>query len=486
MNRWKKSCCILLSLVLCILSGCAQGDTSSKPQYRPRLIYYTIGNPDPDLSKVNEALNRLLEEKGANYSIDYRKIAWADYGSEITTLIGSGRFDIAFATGKDQGDYLGGAQGGVWLSLDSYLQGSAAELYHAVNPLFWEGARIGGHIYGVPTNKELSAPEWFIFAKDLVEKYNVDITQYQTLESLEPILRAVRDNEPHRIPFRLDSEARNFFALDGYEYVLGKDTPLMIRSLDESPEVVNIFETNEGQRVVHTLRRYYQAGYINEDAALRETTDILGSNSLFCTMGSGGPYSDEVWNSHFGVPVVSNRVSDTVVTTDSARGGMMVVNSKTQHPDECIAFLTLLNTDADVRNLLNYGIEGTHYELNGDRQVVTLSADYAGVQYTQGNWFILNTIAGEPLDKWDIYRKFNDSCTRSVLLGFSPDLTPISAEYEAVSAICQQYLAGIMTGTVDPEVYLPIFNRQLKAAGMDKMQTILQQQVNGWLAQKNR
>ena len=43
-----------------------------------------------------------------------------------------------------------------------------------------------------------------------------------------------------------------------------------------------------------------------------------------------------------------------------------------------------------------------------------------------------------------------------------------------------------MTGTVDPEVYLPIFNRQLKAAGMDKMQTILQQQVNGWLAQKNR
>lgn len=42
MNRWKKSCCVLLSLVLCILSGCAQGDTSSKPQYRPRLIYYTI------------------------------------------------------------------------------------------------------------------------------------------------------------------------------------------------------------------------------------------------------------------------------------------------------------------------------------------------------------------------------------------------------------------------------------------------------------
>lgn len=63
---------------------------------------------------------------------------------------------------------------------------------------------------------------------------------------------------------------------------------------------------------MRTLRRYYQSGYINEDAALRETTDILGSNSLFCTIGSGGPYSDEVWSSHFGVPVVSNRVSDTV------------------------------------------------------------------------------------------------------------------------------------------------------------------------------
>mgnify|MGYP002801139971 FL=1 len=145
------------------------------------------------------------------------------------------------------------------------------------------------------------------------------------------------------------------------------------------------------------------------------------------------------------------------------------------------AFLTLLNTDPDVRNLLNYGIEGTHYYLNEAGQAVTLSADYAGVQYTQGNWFILHTIAGEPTNKWDIYRDFNRSCTRSVLLGFSPDLNPILTEYEAVSAVCRQYLAGIMAGAVDPDIYLPLLNQKLKAAGMDKMQTVLQNQVDSWL-----
>ncbi len=478
----------LLSIILVVFitfTGCDSATPlSEKEDDAVNLIYYTIGNPDKDLDVVNEALNEYLL-KTCGFTVQYEKIPWSEYSSEVSSLIGSGNFDILFATGKDQGDYAGNAQNGVWLPLDSFLETSAKTLYDTIDPLFWEGMRINGTIYGVPTNKELSSPEWFIFAKDLVDKYEINPDEYQTFESLEPLLQMIHQNEPDRLPFRLDSEARNYFSLDGYEYIIGREIPLMVKSLDESPQVVNIFETECGQSTIQTIRRFYEKGYINEDAALREPTDLAGSEKLFCTMGSGGPYSDATWSANFGIDVVSTRVSNTVVTTESARGGIMAVNSKTKHPEECLTFLTLVNTDPVVRNLLNFGVENVHYTLDENNQVVSLSTDYAGVSYTQGNWFILYTQAGEPQNKWEIYREFNNSCTRSSLLGFSPDLEELQDITNNVSTVYKKYYASIMTGSVDPDIYIPKMLSELKGAGIDTLKTSLQSQIDNFLAQSN-
>ena len=94
----------------------------------------------------------------------------------------------------------------------------------------------------------------------------------------------------------------------------------------------------------------------------------------------------------------------------------MAVNANTKHPVECIKFLNLLNTDPEIRNLFNYGIEGVHYTLDEQGQVVpntdkdshgdllpdAPASRYSGVQYTQGNWFILKTMGSDnpdPLSK---------------------------------------------------------------------------------------
>ena len=75
----------------------------------------------------------------------------------------------------------------------------------------------------------------------------------------------------------------------------------------------------------------------------------------------------------------------------------MAVNANTKHPVECIKFLNLLNTDPEIRNLFNYGIEGVHYTLDEQGQVVpntdkdshgdplpdAPASRYSGVQYTQ-------------------------------------------------------------------------------------------------------
>ncbi|MDG0794308.1 hypothetical protein OMP38_28330 [Cohnella ginsengisoli] len=199
------------------------------------------------------------------------KVGWQEYNDRLHTLISTGSpFDIAFAT-----DYAGFVQRGAWLKLDDYLSGLGREMYDAIDPVLWQGVRMeDGGIYGVPTNKELAVRMQWMYPESLVRKYGIDIANYGTLESLEPLLGMIKDKEPAYQPMELDKDSQNFFALDGYEYVTDKPLPLMVRSLDPKAPVVGIFETEEARQVLDTLRAYYLKGYINEDAALREGQNL--------------------------------------------------------------------------------------------------------------------------------------------------------------------------------------------------------------------
>ena len=429
---------------------------------------------------MNDELNKLLLKK-IGITVQYKKIAWSDYGTRMSALINSGaNYDIMFASELDQGNYAGNAGKGVWLDLTDYLQKDGKAMYSMIDPLFWEGVKINGRIYGVPTNKEIAVPEWWMYPQELVNKYHIQIDKYQTLESLEPLLAKIKKEEPDWQPMELDKNANNFFSLDGYEYLITKEIPLMVRSGDPSARVVNIFDTDLARRTLATLRGYYQSGYINEDAALRSSSSLERGAKVFWKEAGGGPYSDISWSSDRGYRLVAQQVSKATVTSESTRGGIMTVNVRTKYPKECVQFLNLLNTDPEVRNLINYGIEGTHYRLDQNNQVVRTSSRYSGVQYTQGNWFILNTVAGEPIDKWDKYREFNRGAVKSEILGFTADTSKMQDKVAAIMQVWSKYYPGLMTGSVDPNVQLPKFLSELKSAGIDDVRLELQRQLDDW------
>lgn len=475
-------------LFLPSLQGCAGGNGGGENQTKStavsggkpepvNLIYYTIGNPDPDLKKVNDALNELLIKK-INVTVQYNKIAWGDYETKISALVNSGSdFDMVFV---NPGMYAENAKKGAFLDLTELLKKEGKAMYDAIDPLFWDGARINGKIYSVPTNKEIAVPEWWMYPKELVDKYQIDTGKYRTLESLEPLLAMIKKNEPEYQPMQLDKDAGNFFALQDYEYVISKEIPLMVKSGDRNLQVVNIFSTSFAVQTLRTLRKYYKLGYINEDAAIKDNQSLIKREKVFWKEAGGGPYSDVSWSTDRGYPIVAQQVSASMVTTESTRGGLMAVNARTKHPEACVAFLNLLNTDPEVRNLLNYGIEGTHYQLTPDDQVLKTSDAYSGIGYTQGNWFILKTTVGDPKDKWEKYKAFNKAAKKSEMLGFTADTSKISSQIFAVTQVWTKYYPCLMTGSVDPEVQLPKFLAELKEAGIDEIQKELQKQLDRW------
>ncbi|MCH1638981.1 ABC transporter substrate-binding protein [Paenibacillus timonensis] len=494
-------CVVVTGLFSLLGAGCSlssdKGDTVPRGDM-VNLIYYTIGEPDPDLKMVNDKINEVLAKK-IGITVTYIKIGWQEYENRLNTMVSAGTpFDIAYSP-----EFTTYVKRGAWLRLDDYLSSTGKDMYDVIDPIFWQGVRMDdGGIYGVPTNKELSVRQQWMYPEELVNKYNLDIAKYNTLESLEPLFRMIKQKEFDYLPMELDKDSHNFFALYGYEYVIDKELPLMLRSLDPRSRVVNIFETAEARQVLDTLRRYYQAGYINEDAALRESQQLERGKKVFWKASSGGPLSENSWSKDRGYKVVAHPVTKEVVTTEDVRGGVMAVSADTKYPVECIQFLNLLNTDPEVRNLFNYGIEGVHYMLDKNGQIVLIppkDADghpipdappsYTGVTYTQGNWFILKTRGGEspePLNKWEEFRASNERAVKSSTFGFTPDLSMMPIQMQNIKMVWQKYYPSLMTGSVDVDTELPKFNEELKQAGLDEVRAEVQKQLDAWRASNKR
>ena len=126
-----------------------------------------------------------------------------------------------------------------------------------------------------------------------------------------------------------------------------------------------------------------------------------------------------------------------------------------------------------------------HYVLTDEGQVRSISNGYQGVTYTQGNWFILRTREGESLDRWEVFEKFNAATQESALLGFMPDYSAHADILSEVTRIYEKYYSPLITGTVDPDVYVPRMNEELNAAGLDILREDLQAQIDAWLAEKS-
>ena len=149
-------------------------------------------------------------------------------------------------------------------------------------------------------------------------------------------------------------------------------------------------------------------------------------------------------------------------------------------------FLNLLNTDPYLKNLVTFGIEGkhfvktddTHYKLPDGMEAADL--DYTSYQYTIGNKYINYQIEGAPEGRYEMLKEYDNTSYKSPTLGFYLDKENLSTEVAAVNNVYQEYYKSLLTGSVDPEKYLPEFLNKLKAAGYDKLLAETQKQFDEW------
>lgn len=475
MKKIKKLIAIAACVVIStsIFTGCSGSSTESKNDEPVKLKWYTIGSEPKDIKLVQAEANKYLLEK-MNATIDMQFIDYGDYTQKLGVTINSGEnFDLAF-TCSWAGDYLGNAVKGGFLELNEYLETSGKGMNDAIDKRFWEGATINGKIYGVPNQKEISTLPMWVFTKEYIDKYKIPYDKLHTLEDLEPWLKVIKENEPDVVPLYITK------GFSGPQYFDQLVDPIGVEYGDSSLTIKNMFETDKMKKDLQTLRKYYKLGYINADSA---TAQDDKSVKRFTTKGDGQPYAEKLWSKDLNYEVVATPIMDSYITNSSTTGSMIAVSSNSKNKEKSVEFLNLLNTDKYLRNLLNYGIEGTHYTKMEEGQIKIIEAkrkQYEIGYYTIGNLFITDVLSNEPINKWDEFRKFNDAAKNSPALGFKFDRSGVNNEIAAVNNVLEEFKSTLYSGSVDSDEYLGKLNNKLKEQGIDKIIKEMQKQVDEW------
>lgn len=153
-------------------------------------------------------------------------------------------------------------------------------------------------------------------------------------------------------------------------------------------------------------------------------------------------------------------------------------------------FLNYMYENADVANLLRFGIKGQNYQIvEGTEHVITTEGSTTGSngytsQFTHyGN--PTETLTAEPnTDSYaDDVIAFNENVPVSATLGYTFDASGYSAEAGAVSNVIAEYLPRLQTGQVDDvDASIEELLSALDSAGYNSIIEGNQKQLDEYLA----
>lgn len=476
-------------LALGTLTVCGDRETREKENGKEiaEITWYQLGDAQKDTDMVLEKVNEYIADK-IGVKLNIVNVGGTDYNQKMQVVINTGsKWDLCFSSSWAN-DYQQNADKGAFLALDDLIQDT--QMYQNIDARFWEAAKVQGKIYGVPSEKEIGNMPMWVFTKEYVDKYEIPYEELHTLEDLEPWLKVIAENEPDVIPMYIIKDYTAPTYMDKIQ------DPIGIEYGDETLTVKNVFETEKMQETLRTMRRYYEAGYINKDAAMASDDK---AKKRFVTKGDGQPYAELVWGKELGYEVVVSPIMDTSITNSSARGALTAINAQSEHPEKAVELLNLINTDQYLRNLLNYGIEGVHWEsvevseeeaakAKGkpyiyDKKVRLIEGefrDYSVAYWVQGGLFNTYVLENEPIDKWATFKEFNDASETAPSFGFDFNLDPVSTQAAGFRDVLDEFGKALYTGSVDPDEYLPKLQAKLEEAGIQEVVDEMQSQVNKW------
>ena len=137
-------------------------------------------------------MNAYTAEK-IGVKVDIKVASWGEWDTKMNTIVNTGEpFDIMFT---NSGKYSKQVAMGAFADITDLVQSETPDLYKLIPEKVWEGTKIGGKYYSVPTYKDSALTQYWVFDDKYVQKYNIDINNIKTLQDLDKPLRDMKAGE---------------------------------------------------------------------------------------------------------------------------------------------------------------------------------------------------------------------------------------------------------------------------------------------------
>lgn len=508
-NTFKKMISVGLAAILAgsIMVGCGSSSSKSADASDPsklkevKLKMYLIGDKPKDFDTVYGKVNEKMKEK-INATLDVSFLPWSDMATKYQLLFQSGEdFDLIF-TAAGWGYYSQVAtKNGFYEITDEMLQKYAPNTAKNEPKEAWKQAKVNGKIYMVPSDREEYGTNVYGVRGDLMKKYGIDkIKNYDDLEkymaaaSKESGTKVIANGGGQNLqwPYMLEK--------NGFVSVNGAPTPSIgFKATDTSGEVFAFVDSPEYKEYATKMKQFAQSGYWASDSISSKATrdDDFKAGKTAMMVWNTGSVANAVQAMNKANPSWDAQVVDlsagTKRTVQPYVNNGIAINAISKNPERALMAIDLLKNDKDINSLTWYGVEGTHWQADGDKKYKTLdaSANFPATNVCPWGWYNTSlartsseqpAIVDEILSNW----KKNDTVTNP-LASFSFDDSKLKNEMAAVGNVITQYGVPIDLGMVDDvDAAIKQYRAKLTEAGFDKILEECKKQAKTYTEQYNK
>ena len=500
-------------ILLCfILFSCKQvkKETSQNgvPNHHVIITYLTTGDKPQDngtsimLEKLNERLNKLV-----NAELEIYYIPWNNYQTNYNLKLAEndGSIDL-IGTATDWLDAWKNVNLGNFMPLtDEMIKKYAPKTWESVSEDHWNVCRVDGYIYLFP---EDNFTQWtnhgFMYRMDWAKE--AGLNGVHSWEDLTKYLSYAKKNK-NVIPWDSNGASSTFHP-EGYiqsksDFIIadGITSTNMFgtRRSDMKKIYCPFAQGNELVEYAKLMRQWNNEGFWPKDVLTANAGGRDNRDEFTRGLVAVEQHHTQTWYTQIYSKLKANvpgadsgffwfgEESGNVVYQTITHGAM-AISAASKHPERALMVYDLLRNDEECYNLINYGVEGIQFKRNdkGYRESIPGSK---GI--TTNYWWGRNDKleVRDTATAWDVFDEINATYNKyKIDYPFSQivwDLSNIANEVDGVADVYGQYMGNICYGQVaDPVAYVEDFRRDLKKAGVDKIITELQKQLDSYYANK--
>ncbi|MEA4888062.1 MAG: ABC transporter substrate-binding protein [Clostridiaceae bacterium] len=507
MNKKIIAIVLVLVMIIALAAGCQPAAPSGSqtgttktsggttvPTGKTVELVWIMGNPGKvpaDQAAVEAKLNEISVAK-LNVKM---KTLYYDNDKTMLALSTGEAYDMVF-TCEWFNNYAVQAQAGYFADITEKIQSVTPDLYATMPAVVWEGAKVGGKIFAIPVKKDYAAEMFYRFDKALfVDELKMEVKDKMDFFAVEDYLKAAKDAWKNGVAaasnaeFPLKLTKGGFGGIDSNFDMINRDVMLgipysTVGTANESKVVVTVESDDLYKRLV-ALNKWFKAGYINQDAA---TIDDVGKYSAVKS-GQGFYGADAIWTGSDGYTQLISKFSGPYLSTASIRGSMNAISNNSDNIDLALKYQELVNTNQEYRDILRYGIEGTHWNKDANGLIVKTQLgrdNYGPWAFSQGSYSLSTVEAAEGLtvdpNMWKVIFDGYKDAVATKTIGFSFNVSKVETQIAACKVIKDKYWIGLATGTLDPATEVPKMMSELETAGIRDVQKECQAQFDAWLA----